>query len=331
MLRRYIEHREKVHHGRDNNRLPLPFDWGFKDLGLQQEDPSVTIGEYVSSILSDSDSFYACAATSNYDLNGEILKFPSAVETPYVENNTVWGRFYGGDDGDLAMVVLPQWNCKWDSQVALCRTLQRAGVSSLRLSLPYHHHRKPAHLERSEYLVSANIGRTLASMRQAVLDVRRAGDWLLERGFRRIGIIGTSIGSCIGFLTLAHDQRFSTAVFIHVSSYFADVVWHGLSTQHVRQSLEGTVDLQQLRFLWSPISPYPFIKRLHGTGRSMLAISGRYDLTFLPQLTQQTYEEFDRQSVPYDRVWLPCGHYTMGQLPFSVVAGYRIVRFLSKN
>jgi hypothetical protein len=278
----------------------------------------------------DSAAFYAYEPTADYDFDGEILKFPSAVETPYPENNTVWGRFFDAGK-DLAVVVLPQWNCKWEGQVGLCRALQRAGVTALRLSLPYHHHRKPAHLERSEYLVSPNIGRTMTAIRQAVLDTRRAADWLFERGYRRVGIVGTSVGSCIGFLAFAHDERFSTGAFIHVSSFFADVVWNGLSTSHVRQSLESEVDLQQLRFLWSPISPYPFIKRLRGTNRRILALSGRYDLTFLPELSQQAYDEFDRCGFPYKLVWLRCGHYTMGKLPFSALAGYQIVKFLKSG
>jgi hypothetical protein len=231
----------------------------------------------------------------------------------------------------LAVIVLPQWNCKWDGQVGLCRFLQRAGVTTLRLSLPYHHHRMPAHLERAEYLVSPNIGRTLTAIRQAVLDARRAADWLVSRGYSRIGILGTSVGSCIGFLTFAHDERFATGAFIHVSSFFADVVWNGLSTKHVRHSLETSVGLDELRFLWSPISPHPFIERLHGTKRQMLMISGRYDTTFLPELSEQTYDKMDRCNVSCERVWLPCGHYTMGRLPFSAVVGYRVVRFLSRK
>ena len=134
-----------------------------------------------------------------------ILKFPSAIETPYSENNTVYGRVF--DAGrDLAVVVLPQWNCKWDGQVQLCRIMQRAGIGSVRLSMPYHHYRKPAELERSEYLISSNIGRTIAATRQAVLDAQRTVDWLLDRGYRRVGVVGTSIGSCVGFLTFAHDD-----------------------------------------------------------------------------------------------------------------------------
>lgn len=329
MIRRYIERRETFLHGRDNNRKSLPFEWGAEDLGLTADgNTSSAVHDYVSQALTDSTSFYSYAPTTHYELAGEILKFPSGVETPFPENNTVWGRFFPAGN-DLAMVVLPQWNCKWDGQIQLCRVLQRVGIASLRLSLPYHHHRKPSFLERSEYLVSPNIGRTITAVRQAVVDTRLAADWLFQQGYRRVGIIGTSVGSCIGFLTFAHDDRFSTAVFIHVSSFFADVVWKGLSTTHVRKSLAEAMELEQLRFLWSPISPYPFIKRLHDSPRRFLTISGLYDTTFIPELTHQTLDEFDRYRIPYHAVWLPCGHYTMGQFPFSSMVGYQTIRFLA--
>jgi hypothetical protein len=331
MLRRYIEKQEKLLHGRDSNRKSLPFEWGTEHLGINANGNSANaLRDYASRAMLDSSEFYAYPPNAPYDFDGTILKFPSAVETPYPENNTVWGRFFGAGQ-DLAVIVLPQWNCKWDGQVGLCEALQRAGITSLRLSLPYHHQRKPEHLERAEYLISSNIGRTITAIRQAVLDARRAADWLFERGYRRVGIVGTSIGSCTGFLAFAHDERFSTGVFIHVSSFFADVVWHGLSTKHVRQSLESGIDLQQLRFLWGPISPYPFIKRLRGTNRRILALSGRYDLTFPPELSQQAYDEFDRCGLPYKLGWMPCGHYTMGKFPFSTLAGYRIVQFLKNE
>jgi hypothetical protein len=331
MLRSYIERREVFLHGRDNNRRALPFEWGTEHLGIHGNGNSAAaLNNYVSSTLQDSAAFYAYDSTTDYELDGELLKFPSAVETPYPENNTVWGRFFEAGK-DLAVIVLPQWNCKWDGQIQFCRVFQRCGITALRLSLPYHHHRKPASLERAEYIVSPNIGRTITAIRQAVLDTRRAADWLLNRGYRRIGIVGTSVGSCIGFLAFTHDERFATGAFIHVSSFFADVVWNGLSTQHVKRGLEPAVDLEQLRFLWSPISPQPFINRLHGTSRKFLTLSGRYDTTFLPRLSQQAYDEFDRCGIAYKRIWLPCGHYTMGILPFSAIVGYRVVKFLHEQ
>jgi hypothetical protein len=320
LLQHYIEGRERYLHGRDSNRKSLPFEWGTEHIGAPLED-------YVALALQNSSAFYACEPGSQYHLKDDILKFPSAVETPYAENNTVCARLFEGRK-DLAVVVLPQWNCKWEGQVGLCRALQRAGITALRLSLPYHHERKPSHLERAEYLVSSNVGRTLTAIRQAVLDTRRAADWLLARGYHRVGIVGTSVGSCIGFLTFAHDERFSVGAFIHVASFFADVVWKGLTTKHVRQPLESGVNLEELRHLWSPISPYPFIDRLQGTNRKILMLSGRYDPTFLPELSQQVYDEFDRLHIAHQRVWLPCGHYTMGQFPFNAIVGYKLVRFL---
>jgi hypothetical protein len=328
LFRGYIEKREIFLHGRDNNRQSLPFEWGTDHVGIHTNgNAEAALRDYVSRALVDSRTFYSCEPANDYRLDGEILSFSSAIETPYAENNTVRARFFNAGK-DLAVLVLPQWNCKWDGQVQLCRILQRAGATALRLSLPYHHDRKPSQLERAEYIVSANVGRTLTAIRQAVLDTRRAADWLFSQGYRRVGVLGTSVGSCIGFLTFVHDERLSPGAFIHVSSFFADVVWNGLSTRHVRSALENGVDLERLRYLWSPISPYPFIKLLSGTQRKILMLSGRYDTTFLPSLSQQGYDEFDRCRIPHKRVWLPCGHYTMGQLPFSVMAGFRAVRFL---
>jgi hypothetical protein len=60
-------------------------------------------------------------------------------------------------------------------------------------------------------------------------------------------------------------------------------------------------------------------------------LSGLYDTTFLPSLTQQGYDEFDRCGIPYEAVWLPCGHYTMGQFPFSAAVGYQVMKCLIGN
>lgn len=328
VLQRFIENRERAHHARDNNRQSLPFEWGLEHLGLPRTaDEEASLRDYADRALANSDAFYAYEPTNQYDFDGHLLKFASYVETPYRSNNTVYGRFFEASK-DLALVVLPQWNCKWDGQVGLCRMLQHAGIGALRLSMPYHHQRKPAETERSEYLISPNLGRTLTAARQAVADARRAADWLIERGHRRVGLIGTSIGSCIAFLTLAHDERFSTGVFIHVSSYYADVVWNGLSTSHVRKVLENSIELDRLRRLWEPISPFPYIKKLKSKVRPMLMLSGRYDLTFPVRFTQQGYDELDRLSIPVHKEWLSCGHYTMGKFPFQAIAGLKIRKFL---
>ena len=130
------------------------------------------------------------------------------------------------------------WNAPADAHNALCRGLARLDISALRISLPYHDYRMPAELNRADYAVSSNICRTMDAARQAVIDVRCCLDWLELQGFERLGIVGTSLGSAYACLVSAHDERIAVNVFNHCSTYVADVVWAGLSTQHVRQGLE---------------------------------------------------------------------------------------------
>src|SRR5437763_11149439 len=122
-------------------------------------------------------------------------------------------------------------------------------MSGLRLTLPYHDRRMPPELHRADYIVSANVVRTLQVCRQAVLDARRAIAWLAASGYERIGILGTSLGSCLALLTAAHEPLIRAEALNHISPYFADVVWHGLSTRHVRDGLDGHIELELLRAL----------------------------------------------------------------------------------
>ena len=185
------------------------------------------------------------------------MRFTSAVQTPFGANNTVLARWFPAA-GKRAVVVLPQWNSDAEGHIGLCRIFQRLGIASLRLSLPYHDARKPAETERADYAVSANIGRTIDAARQAVLDVRCCLDWLQTQGYDRLGIVGTSLGSCYAFITAAHDARLRVCAFNHASTYFADVVWTGQSTRHVRAGVDSKLDLEQLRRAWLAISPMSY-------------------------------------------------------------------------
>ena len=168
------------------------------------------------------------------------------MHTPYPENNLANARWFPAK-GKSAIVLLPQWNSDALSHNSLCRILNKLGISVLRLSMPYHDIRRPAEIQRADYAVSANIGRTLDATRQGVLDIRCCLDWLEQQGYTKLGILGTSLGSCYAFLAAAHDARIKVAAFNHASTYVADVTWHGQSTRHVRQGIEKEISLERLR------------------------------------------------------------------------------------
>ena len=319
----------------DNNRIVRPFEWGLEWAGLPSDaaDPAAALARHAAEVMRDTDAFFTAPASPGYAYRDGVLEFPSALETPYAENNRVTVRVFPARERagqpKRAVLILPQWNADPGGHVGLCEGLARFGITALRLVLPYHEHRRPPEIPRADYIVSSNVGRTLHANRQAVLDAKRAIDWLESQGYDRIGIMGTSLGSCLSMLTMTHDARIRAGAFNHVSPYFADVVWRGLSTRHVREGFEGTVSLEALRDYWMPISPWPFIDRVRP--RKTLLIYARYDLTFPVDLSKMLLDEFTRRGVPYDTAILPCGHYTTGKTPFKFLDGYHLVKFFLKN
>ena len=296
------------------------------------ESPEAILRAWAADATAHSERFYAAPPGRDFDFDGHRLQFQSAFTTPHPANDTVHARYFPASlrpgERRRAVVVLPHWNADSGSHVVLARLLARFGVSAVRLSLPYHDARMPPELHRADYIVSANIGRTAQVCRQAVLDARRAVDWLQSRGYERIGVLGTSLGSCLAMLTAAHDPRVSAAALNHISPYFADVVWEGLSTAHVRAGLENAIDLELLRDLWLPISPAPYIDRMRGT-RTLL-VYARYDLSFPVRLSRRLVADFRARGIDPQVFVLPCGHYSTGLAPFNWLDGFVLVRFLRR-
>jgi hypothetical protein len=334
------------------DRVVRPFEWGVDWIGSDARHDAAHdafVECWVEEVMRDTPAFFTAPPTSDYDFTaaapelqrtGEAgtLRFPSALVTPHDENNMVSGRWFPARDEQptghrrgrgRAVIVLPQWNSDAGGHIGLSRLLARCGVSALRLSLPYHDARMPPELTRADYIVSANIVRTVQVCRQAVLDARRAIDWLHGLGFERIGILGTSLGSCLAMLTAAHEPRIRAQALNHVSPWFADVVWRGLSTRHVRQGLDGHIELERLRRLWRPISPWSYLERVRQT--QTLLVYAAYDLTFPVDLSRSLIEEFQRLRLPHETAMLPCGHYSTGSAPFKFLDGYLLTRFLRRK
>jgi hypothetical protein len=327
------------------DRVVRPFEWGLEWLppnghdrdGRRPEDPDV-LAEWVESVMKDTDDFFTPSPTGSYRITGDadgsrMLTFDSAFSSPHSENNTVYARYFAGRTSRAAkrrtaVLVLPQWNADVGGHVGLCKILAWNGMSALRLSLPYHDRRMPPELHRADYIVSSNVARTVQVCRQAVLDARRAIWWLADQGYQRIGILGTSLGSCLSLLTAAHEPLVQAAALNHISPYFADVVWRGLSTEHVREGLEGRIDLERLRALWKPISPRWYLERLRD--RQTLLVYARYDLTFPVDLSEDLVREFRELRIPHEVSVLSCGHYSSGRAPFKFVDAWVLTRFLRR-
>jgi dienelactone hydrolase len=350
----------------DDNRVVRPLEWGVEwtrdwpcrngfrpgASTVAEVDAEKFFIDYNRQILRASDDFYAYSRPTDFHLErrevqvfstravpdprldakvkgtfAEFLRFTSPVKTPYAENNLANARWFPMR-GRRAIVLLPHWNSDAVAYTSLCRVLNLLGIAVLRLSMPYHDIRMPAEIGRADYAVSANIGRTLDAARQGVIDVRCCLDWLEAQEYTRLGIVGTSLGSCYAFLAAAHDSRVRVAAFNHASTYFADVVWHGQSTRHIRQGIEERIDLETLRRMWLAISPMSFFDQFSRWPKRSLIVYAKYDLTFLPEFSRQVVEEFARHGLDHKVVALPCGHYTTGEAPYKYMDGWQLASFL---
>ena len=297
----------------------------------------------------------------------EFLRFTSPVRTPFPENDIVNARWYPAHPAQQAgrpkqaIVVMPQWNADAFSHNALCTLFNRFGISALRLSKPYHDIRRPPELERSDFAVSSNIGRTISACRQAVVDIRSCLDWLEQQGYEQFGVLGTSLGSAYAFIAAAHDPRLSVCAFNHASTWFGDVVWTGQSTRHIRAAFEAGTPAQpgtsgqngapdqpstpaqpgltqdQVRELFTAISPMAYMDRFCSVDRfaahpkRVLVVHATWDLTFLREFSLDVLANFRQRNVDFVSKVLPCGHYTTGETPYKYLDGWYLGSFIHQS
>ncbi len=364
MLRTFFHAWErKLAYDDDGERRVLPFEWGAEYLpsfadwtnpGLAKgpiDGPTVkpivkpivkeaarhVLHDHTQNALAKSADYFEPGDVRDVELLEGELTFTSSVTTGVPENDRVHARFYPAGarrkkrGSGPAVVVLPHWNAKEGAQDGLCKLLNRFGLTSLKLALPYHEARRPGGLARADFMLSPNVGRTLQSCRQAVLDARNVASWLESEGYGPLGIVCTSLGSAIAFAVYAHESRLDAGVFNHISPYFADVVWRGISTRQVREGLERGVGLEELRRLWLPLSPFSYYEHLRDRSRPSLLIHARYDLSFPPDLSKQLLRDVGKLDIEREVYELPCGHYTTAKFPFNWMDGLRIARFLSEK
>jgi hypothetical protein len=171
----------------DTDRVVRPFEWGLDWLGLEgAADPLAAISRWSAQAVDESHD--STARPRRATANSAVTRCGSRAPSPHPSRSTIpSSRTCSGPTNEdpraarRAVVVLPQWNADAEGHAGLCRLFARFGLTAVKLTLPYHGERRPHDLTRADYIVSANVGRTLHANRQAVLDAKRVVDWLVAQ------------------------------------------------------------------------------------------------------------------------------------------------------
>lgn len=274
-------------------------------------------------------TFFERPAASALDVQrtGDRLKFPSDIQTDVSENNMVWARVTESGGLDQALIVFHHWNAQ-RHQRHLANYFSKRGIAVIEMAMPYHFKRRRPGSVYADYMLSANIGRTIQSVRQAVLDGRQLIAWLKNEGYGEISVLGMSLGSWVAGLVAAHDENVSKASLFLTAGSLADMVWTGRATAAIRQSLEPGMSVPDLRKAWSPINQENYAGKLARPGLDLQLVLAKRDTVVVPELSHRFVESLQASGAQPDLLELNCGHYSLALPPHILFAGLRLRRLL---
>lgn len=263
-----------------------------------------------------------------FEREGEWIKFPSDISTDIAANNIVWAKITDSGTFDRALVIFHHWNASsWNRRIA--SFFSKRGITVIEIAMPYHFQRSRPGSAHADYMLSADLGRTIQSVRQAVLDGRKLIRWLKREGYRDISVLGMSLGSWVAGLVAAHDPTVSKASLFLAAGSLADMVWTGRATRAIRDSLEPEIDLTDLRRAWGPLNLENYARRLARPDLALQIVLAERDKVVLPELSANFIERLKDAGACPDILELNCGHYSLALPPYILLAGLSLKRFLS--
>lgn len=256
-----------------------------------------------------------------------LLRFPSPVDSDVAENDVVWAHYWmpkGERRPSPAVVVLHWMGGNFAPLENICTKLAEDGLCVLMPYLPGYGPRRSPGSRSGERMIVKDLDVTSRNLRQAVLDIRRCGDWLASRPEvepLRIGILGVSLGAILGSLTAGIDSRFEGGAFLIGGGDLAAIVTNpSRETREIRKGLaDAGVSMESLRERWQALDPITFASRLRP--ESVLLVNAEKDEIIPPLCSRLLQETIGTPNIE----WIPGGHY---DLLFQI---HRIVPRLSAH
>ncbi|MEW5946673.1 MAG: alpha/beta fold hydrolase [bacterium] len=227
------------------------------------------------------------------------FQFPSSVITGHDRNDVVRGRVYEKRTcgGRPFVILLHGW--RMESHLAFdrfARLFMKAGYNSLLLDLPYHMRRTPPRAFSGEYSFSTNALRTLEALRQSVLDVRSALNWLKVRGVPRVGVFGVSLGGLLAGLVTCVEDRLDFSVLVVPGTDVAEMFRKSrLGRMFQRENPEAGYMIEKYGDYLRTVS-LPSLKPLVPVSR-VLIIEAIYDRFVPRELVERLWDAWGRPPI----------------------------------
>jgi dienelactone hydrolase len=254
-------------------------------------------------------------ATTSQTFAISAVTFPSPVETPHANNNTVHCEYFcaAGDGKRPGVIVLHILGGDFDLSRLFCRALTTRGCSALFVKMPYYGPRRQPDV--ATRMVSRDPHETVRGMTQAVKDVRYATAWLANRpeiDADQLGIMGISLGGITGALTLTAEPRLHKAFLMLAGGDVAQVAWETKKMRQLREQWEANGGTKDSFFaLMRTVDPAAYGDRVRD--RKILMINARHDEIIPAACAESLWKSFGEPPI----VWLDAGHISAARYIFD--------------
>lgn len=243
------------------------------------------------------------------------LTFASPVESRDLENNTVWAEYYrpigkGPFPGVLVLDILAG-----DQSLSrnVARHFAQNGIGALFVQMAYY---GPRRKQGGPRLMSPNIDHTMAAIAQTVADCRCATTWLAERPEidpKRLGMMGTSLGSFMSALTAAMDPRLDRVVLLLGGGGLVDAFYeHPKAKPYIEMATMIGLNKDKVRQMIAPADPLTYADLLKQ--RQLLMIAASRDDIVPPIAAKQLWEATGKPKI----IWLDSTHVGAALFVFDV-------------
>ncbi len=236
------------------------------------------------------------------------LTFPSPIVTDVPQNNTVHAEYFRPKSGGKhpGVVVLHILGSDFPLSRYMAARLADRGVGALFLKLPFYGERRPPGSDKR--FLSTDIDRSMLSMRQGVLDIRRALAWMASRpeiDGNRLGVTGISLGGITSALTAGVAPEVKRTAILLAGGGLHDILWDSPESDRYKKLwVAAGRSKEDLRKLTEPYDPLTYAANLKG--KRVLMMAGNVDDIVLPASTKALWEAAGKPPIE----WFDCGHYS---------------------
>jgi dienelactone hydrolase len=230
---------------------------------------------------------------------------------------------------DHALVVFHHWYAR-NRYTTFSKFFAAKGITVVEATLPYHFGRGTDDYSEDQFF-NASLGRTVRSVRQAVLDGRKIVRWLDSQGYKKISVVGMCLGGTVAGLIAAQEEKVDKAVLMVSPGSPADLVWTAETMKPLRGRIEPAMSLENLKTAWGLISPEMHLYGLTRPNLDLMFVLGNDDKITRPESSDRLIEMLTKCNRSPEVLRLNCGHSSVGIFPYNIMAARKVLQFLKES